>query len=281
MAYRSSAAITISAAALADIYETHERGTMMGIFYAAPLLGPALGPIIGGCLAQAFGWPASFYFLAACGGIILGAFVFLFKDTFRIERSLTYQAALRRRKSATGNLKSVVDSTVAESKAVTEEKQASSKNMPPQPSSIENGTAIIKVESGLSDVRLSFSDINPFPPFWMIMKRRNNIAILLANGGWHEWFCTVKMLTACLGLVFAFSYCLSYTCTRTLSMHYGYDALSVGIVLLSLGAGRCIVKLCRQEAEGSRERWRQCNWWSLVGPHRDEDEEQERGQMVS
>lgn len=184
MAYRSSAALTISAATLADIYSPHERGTMMGIFYAAPLLGPALGPIIGGSLGQAFGWPAIFYFLAACGGIILGAFIFLFRDTFRMERSLTYQAALRRRKNAAGNLKS--DSTVTESKAGTEEKRANSKNVSPQPSSIENGTAMVKVESELNDVRLSFSDINPVPPLWKIMQRRNNMAILVANGEWYE-----------------------------------------------------------------------------------------------
>lgn len=155
----------------------------MGIFYAAPLLGPALGPVLGGCLSGAFGWPASFYFLVACGGVILAAFIFLFKDTFRFERSLTYQAALRRRTITTGNLKSTTDSTIAESRAETEEKQASGKKVSSQPSSIEDGTAIIKHDLGMNDVRLSFSDINPFPPLWKIVQRTNNVAILLANGG--------------------------------------------------------------------------------------------------
>lgn len=154
----------------------------MGIFYAAPLLGPALGPILGGCLSQAFGWRAIFYFLGACGGIILGAFIFLFKDTFRIERSLTYQAALHRRRNAAGNLKSATDSTVVESKAEKEEKQTSSKKTSPEPSSVEDGTAVIKDESERNDIQLSFSDINPFIPFWKILQRKNNIAILLANG---------------------------------------------------------------------------------------------------
>lgn len=27
-----------------DVFEPHERGTIMGIYYAAPLLGPSLGP---------------------------------------------------------------------------------------------------------------------------------------------------------------------------------------------------------------------------------------------
>jgi len=31
----------------------------MGIFYAAPLLGASLGPLLGGILTQAFSWRAS------------------------------------------------------------------------------------------------------------------------------------------------------------------------------------------------------------------------------
>ena len=52
--YRASAVLAIGAATLADIFEPRERGTMMGIYYAAPLLGPSLGPIAGGILTQLF-----------------------------------------------------------------------------------------------------------------------------------------------------------------------------------------------------------------------------------
>ncbi len=45
---RGAAVLTIGAGTLADMYEPHERGTVLGIYYAAPLLGPSLGPIIGG-----------------------------------------------------------------------------------------------------------------------------------------------------------------------------------------------------------------------------------------
>ena len=161
---------------------------MIGIFYAAPLLGPALGPIIGGGLAQAFGWPASFYFLGACGGILLGLFLFLFKDTFRLERSKAYQAALRRRTNSKTGPKSVTNSTVVESNSRTKGKQGSDEKVSPQPSSIEDGTSPAKVESGMNDIKLSFSDMNPFPPFWKILQRRNNIAILLVNGERCEGF---------------------------------------------------------------------------------------------
>lgn len=41
----SSAVLAIGAATLADIYDPAERGAKMGIYYAAPLLGPSLGTI--------------------------------------------------------------------------------------------------------------------------------------------------------------------------------------------------------------------------------------------
>ena len=39
------------------------------------------------------------------------------------------------------------------------------------------------------------------------------------------------------GLLFAFTYSITYTCARTLSDHYGYKALSIGLVLLAYGIG--------------------------------------------
>ncbi|KAF9236463.1 vacuolar DHA amino acid exporter [Melanogaster broomeanus] len=200
----TSAAIAISAATLADIYDTHERGTMMGVFFAAPLLGPAVGPIVGGSLSEPFGWRGSFYFLAVCGGIILAAFLFLFKDTFRLERSLTYQMALRQRTHNIKQLKSSSDSTVAEREISKDENHSHKISL------------MIRMRQclslALSDNTLSLADINPFLPLWKIIQRRNNVAILLAN-------------------------VYPYTSTRTLSMYYGYDALTIGFVLLSLGAG--------------------------------------------
>ena len=76
---------------------------------------------------------------------MLGAFIFLFKDTFPLERSLIYQAALRRRTNTEGNLRPATDSAVVEINTGTGEMQAS-----------EGGTPyVIKVESGLNDVRLA------------------------------------------------------------------------------------------------------------------------------
>lgn len=64
-------------------------------------------------------------------------------------------------------------------------------------------------------------------------------------------------------------------------MHYKLDARSVGIVLLSLGVGRCLAELQRREAKGSREHYRERHWWSLVGPRHNENDKREWGEMVS
>lgn len=213
----SSAAISISAATLTDIYETHERGTMMGVFYAAPLLGPALGPILGGSLSQAFNWRASFYFLLICGAVTFLSFLILFKDTYRRERSLTYRSALQRLVASQEPVQSPNESIISGKDSSIPIKDTEKQL---QPLNVPDTTPVPLSTPGFDDFRLSLQDINPFPPYFRILSRKNNVFILIANG-----------------LVFGFSYCLSYTCARTLTNGYGYNAFSTGFVLLCLGLG--------------------------------------------
>lgn len=41
---------------ISDIFDAGQRGLGMALFSAAPFLGPALGPIVGGFLGEAGGW---------------------------------------------------------------------------------------------------------------------------------------------------------------------------------------------------------------------------------
>lgn len=216
----SSAAMAISAATLADIYETHERGTMMGIFFCSPLVGPALGPILGGSLSQAFSWRASFHFLFICGGVTFLSFLILFKDTYRRERSLTYRSALKRLVASQEHVQSSKESTIARKEFSMD--QTPVKDAEKQLQSLDDpgDTPVVTSTPRLDDVRLSIQDINPFPPYFRILSRKNNILILTSNG-----------------FIVGFSFCLSYTCARTLANGYDYNALNVGLVLLSLGVG--------------------------------------------
>jgi len=65
----------VGAGTIADIWDVRERGRAMGIFWLGPLCGPLFAPIIGGALAEKFGWRSTQWFLAIYGGAVL---VFLF-----------------------------------------------------------------------------------------------------------------------------------------------------------------------------------------------------------
>ncbi|KAG2104397.1 MFS general substrate transporter [Suillus discolor] len=207
----SSAVFAMGAATLADIYEPHQRGTMMGVYYSAPLLGPSLGPIFGGALTQGFSWRAVFWFLVIWAGIIFSAFLFLFKDTFRKERSVTYQNVLNSRLGEQQSLEAKDESQNISKSKVDGENKTTSKD-------IEAQRPVIP--SVIKDVKLSMADVNPFPAYLSIVSRKNNLVILIASG-----------------LTFAFSFSITYTSARTLSMYYGYDALKTGLVLLVYGVG--------------------------------------------
>ena len=172
----------IGAATLADIYEPHQRGTMMGVYYSAPLLGPSIGALLGGGLTQGLSWRAVFWFLVIWGGLILSALFFLFKDTFRKERSLTYQNVLKRR---------IQDRKIAQEKdAAGGDRPVSEKNI------FENENSGVQTPKGdveaqpvvvsafaIKEIKLSIADVNPFPPFLQILSRRNNVCVLTSSGG--------------------------------------------------------------------------------------------------
>ncbi|KAF8975377.1 major facilitator superfamily domain-containing protein [Cyathus striatus] len=94
---RSSAVMALGAATLADIFEPAERGTkassqclsiQMGIYYMAPLLGSALGPIFGGVLTTGLGWRAISVPYDSLWGNICFLFAYGFLLTYTTARTL-------------------------------------------------------------------------------------------------------------------------------------------------------------------------------------------------
>ncbi|KAG6372759.1 major facilitator superfamily domain-containing protein [Boletus reticuloceps] len=210
----------------------------MGIYYSAPLLGPAIGPILGGGLTQGLSWRAVFWFLAIWGGVIFSAFLFLFKDTFRKERSLMYQNVLKKRTQRRN---------LAQEKNATRERPIGEKKIS------EDGTSGAQMPRGdaeaqhaivpavaIKEVKLSITDVNPFPPYLRVISRRNNLAILIPSGGCHYVRLDNCDLIILAGLLFAFSLSITYTCARTLSLYYDYNALTTGLVLLAYGIGSMV-----------------------------------------
>ncbi|KIM29950.1 hypothetical protein M408DRAFT_67165 [Serendipita vermifera MAFF 305830] len=195
----SSAVLALGAGTLADIYAPRERGTMMGIYYAAPLLGPSLGPLIGGAITEAFNWRATFYFLSIIGGIVLLSLL-IFHDTFRRERSLTYAAAQRHAVRRT-------------------EEKLSKKRQANSVDSVEKGRPNDIVDP--ATIKVTLVDLNPFKPIWYVLKRKNNLMILFPSA-----------------ILFALQYSVCFTAARTFgTAPYNYSPLQIGLVLLAFGGG--------------------------------------------
>jgi MFS family permease len=199
--HSSSSVFSVGAGTLADIFEPHERGSVMGIYYAAPLLGPSLGPIIGGALTDQWNWRSTFFFLAAFCSLSMMSFM-LFKDTFRRERSSAYQAALakakrhaelsqlsrKEQKPARPKLADLHQSTKD-----SDEKTLRGDSTPPLVSEKKDIEAAaldvtvlrappLQTAPSVQDIKLSLRDVNPLAPLPQIMRYRSNLVILLASG---------------------------------------------------------------------------------------------------
>ncbi|CAG7925789.1 unnamed protein product [Penicillium olsonii] len=78
-----SSSVALSAATVADVSTKQERGSMMGFVMAGNFMGPAIGPIIGGLLAQYLGWRSIFWFLTIASGVFLLPLLFFLPETAR------------------------------------------------------------------------------------------------------------------------------------------------------------------------------------------------------
>ena len=80
----SASTIAIGAGVLGDVTTREERGGYIGIYQAGLLVPLALGPILGGVLAETLGWRAIFWFLTIYAGVFLLVLVLVMPETLRI-----------------------------------------------------------------------------------------------------------------------------------------------------------------------------------------------------
>ncbi|MGB8062736.1 MAG: MFS transporter [Candidatus Sulfotelmatobacter sp.] len=69
--------VILSPTFVADMFPERERGRVMGVFYLAIPVGTALGYVLGGFMAPAYGWRAPFYVGAAPGVVLALALLFI------------------------------------------------------------------------------------------------------------------------------------------------------------------------------------------------------------
>lgn len=104
--------ITIGGGTIADLTTIQQRGTAMSIWSLGPLLGPSIGPIAGGFLAQAEGWRWIFWVLTATAGVITIMGFAVLRESYA---PVLLKSKTRRLQKETGNtqLRSKLDSGVA------------------------------------------------------------------------------------------------------------------------------------------------------------------------
>lgn len=77
-----SAPMTLVGGTLADLWKTEERGVPMAAFSAAPFLGPAIGPLVGGFLSDQKGWRWLYWLQLILSGAAYVLITFTVPETY-------------------------------------------------------------------------------------------------------------------------------------------------------------------------------------------------------
>ncbi|KAK5990042.1 Major facilitator superfamily multidrug transporter NAG3 [Cladobotryum mycophilum] len=77
-----SAPMTLVGGTLADLWRNEERGVPMAAFSAAPFIGPAIGPLVGGYLSDAAGWRWLYWIQLILAGIVWVLITFTVPETY-------------------------------------------------------------------------------------------------------------------------------------------------------------------------------------------------------
>ncbi|GAX83188.1 hypothetical protein CEUSTIGMA_g10614.t1 [Chlamydomonas eustigma] len=63
--------LSVGGGALADVFPPSRRGGASGLFIISVLVGPIIGPLLGGALAQQYGWRSCFICLTMFAGVVI------------------------------------------------------------------------------------------------------------------------------------------------------------------------------------------------------------------
>ncbi|KAH8701967.1 putative MFS multidrug transporter [Talaromyces proteolyticus] len=77
-----SAPMTLVGGTLSDLWRNEERGVPMAAFSAAPFIGPAIGPLVGGFLYDAAGWRWLYWIQLILAGVAWAMITFTVPETY-------------------------------------------------------------------------------------------------------------------------------------------------------------------------------------------------------
>ncbi|OJD16092.1 hypothetical protein AJ78_03725 [Emergomyces pasteurianus Ep9510] len=220
----SSPTIALAAGVVADISTSAQRGTYMGWVTAGALLGPAVGPIAGGLLAQYLGWRAIFWFLVIFAAVFLVQFAVLFPETGRNivgngsyppqKWNISAITYLKTRKASRKTARNVTDDTTDTAEgtertaAVAEEEE------------VGGGGGITEEAESPMKPKLRFP--NPIRSL-TILREKDTFIVLVTNA-----------------IIFAVSYNINIAITSLFHEIYGYSEFQIGLCYIPIGAGACI-----------------------------------------
>ena len=86
-AFQGTCFLIVGSTVIGDIYRPVERGTAYGWFLSGTLIGPALGPFIGGIIVTYASWREIFWLQTALAGVSSLGVIFLLPETIHRKRS--------------------------------------------------------------------------------------------------------------------------------------------------------------------------------------------------
>nr|POE52002.1 putative transporter spbpb2b2.16c [Quercus suber] len=78
---------------IADMFQTHDRAPVLGVYLTAPLLAPTIGPVIASLLLSRVGWAWVFWFLAIAAGLLT---VFCYLSCYETNAAIILQQRKKR-----------------------------------------------------------------------------------------------------------------------------------------------------------------------------------------
>ncbi|KEY75030.1 hypothetical protein S7711_01367 [Stachybotrys chartarum IBT 7711] len=198
----SSTVMVLCQATVADIVTPAERGQYISITTIPMILGPSLGPVIGGALTRYFGWRSIFWFLTIGSGVNFILLLIFLPETCRkivgdgsIRPPPSYRTLLQVLKYSWQDSKVPVASTASLE--------------PPSASKEDESMLRFLTRNLFASARL-FKDVE------------------------------LCLLLVCGGIVFSGVYAIATAAPNLFSTLYGFDDLEVGLMYLPMAGGSIV-----------------------------------------